>query len=220
MLSDPRGARFVANFAGQWLQLRNLRNARPNSAQFPDFDDNLRHGFRQETEMLFASILHEDRSVLDLLRADYTFLNERLARHYGVPGIYGTNFRRVGVTQDERKGILGHGSILTVTSHADRTSPVVRGKWILENLLGAPPPPPPPDVPALAENTEDAPPRALRARLELHRANPICASCHKLMDPSVSRWTTLMPSAFGERKSPAHPSTRPANSPTGLPSTA
>ncbi len=183
MLSDPRGARFVANFAGQWLQLRNLRNARPNSAQFPDFDDNLRHGFRQETEMLFASILHEDRSVLDLLRADYTFLNERLARHYGVPGIYGTNFRRVGVTQDERKGILGHGSILTVTSHADRTSPVVRGKWILENLLGAPPPPPPPDVPALAENTEDAPPRALRARLELHRANPICASCHKLMDP-------------------------------------
>jgi len=183
MLADPRGARFVSNFAGQWLQLRNLRNARPNSAQFPDFDDNLRQSFRQETEMLFASILNEDRSVLDLLRADYTFLNERLARHYGVPGIYGTNFRRVAVTQDERKGILGHGSILTVTSHADRTSPVVRGKWILENLLGAPPPPPPPDVPALVENTEDAPPRALRARLELHRANPICSSCHKLMDP-------------------------------------
>lgn len=183
MLADPRGSRFTSNFAGQWLQLRNLRNARPNSFDFPDFDDNLRQSLRQETEMLFASILNENRSVLDLLRADYTFLNERLARHYGVPGIYGTNFRRVAVTQDERKGILGHGSILTVTSHADRTSPVVRGKWILENLLGAPPPPPPPDVPALEENTDDAPPKALRARLELHRANAICASCHKLMDP-------------------------------------
>ncbi len=183
MLADPKAQRFVANFAGQWLQLRNLKNARPNSAEFPDFDDNLRQGFRQETEMLFASVLQEDRSVLDLLRADYTFLNERLARHYGNPGIYGTNFRRVPVTQEERKGILGHGSILTVTSHADRTSPVVRGKWILENLLGAPPPPPPPDVPTLPENAEGAPPKALRARLELHRANPICASCHKLMDP-------------------------------------
>lgn len=183
MLADPRGARFGSNFAGQWLQLRNLRNARPNSADFPDFDDNLRQSFRQETEMFFASVLKEDRSVLDLLRADYTFLNERLARHYGVPGIYGSNFRRVVVTQDQRKGLLGHGSILTVTSHADRTSPVVRGKWILENLLGAPPPAPPPDVPALPENTEDAPPKALRARLELHRASPICASCHKLMDP-------------------------------------
>lgn len=183
MLADPRGTRFVSNFAGQWLQLRNLRNARPNSADFPDFDDNLRQGLRQETEMLFASILNEDRSVIDLLRADYTFLNERLARHYGIPGIYGTNFRRVAVTQDERKGILGHGSILTITSHADRTSPVVRGKWILENLLGAPPPPPPPDVPALSENAEGAPPKALRARMELHRTNPICASCHKLMDP-------------------------------------
>ena len=183
MLADPKGQRFVANFAGQWLQLRNLRNARPNSAEFPDFDDNLRQGFRQETEMLFASVLAENRSVLDLLRADYTFLNERLAQHYGVEGIYGSNFRRVAVAQDERRGILGHGSILTVTSHADRTSPVVRGKWILENLLGAPPPPPPPDVPTLPENTEGAPPKTLRARMELHRANPVCASCHKVMDP-------------------------------------
>jgi hypothetical protein len=133
--------------------------------------------------MLFASILRENRSVLDLLRADYTFLNERLARHYNYPGIYGSNFRRVPVVQDERKGILGHGSVLTVTSHADRTSPVVRGKWILENLLGAPPPPPPPDVPQLPENAEGAPPKALRARLELHRANAVCASCHKVMDP-------------------------------------
>ena len=183
MLADPRAERFVSNFAGQWLQLRNLRNARPNSADFPDFDDNLRQGFRRETELFFASILQEDRSVLDLLRADYTFLNERLARHYGVPGIYGSNFRRVAVTEDARRGFLGQGSILTVTSHADRTSPVVRGKWILENLLGAPPPPPPPEVPPLPENTEDAPPRTLRARVELHRENAVCASCHKVMDP-------------------------------------
>ncbi len=183
MLADPEAERFVSNFAGQWLQLRNLRNARPNSADFPDFDDNLRQGFRQETEMLFASVLDENRSVLDLLHADYTFLNERLARHYGIPGVYGSNFRRVAVTQDERRGLLGQGSILTVTSHADRTSPVVRGKWILENLLGAPPPPPPPEVPALTENEEGAPPKSLRARMELHRANPVCASCHKLMDP-------------------------------------
>jgi hypothetical protein len=183
MLADPRGSRFVANFAGQWLQLRNLKNARPNSAIFPDFDDNLRQDFRQETEMLFASLLAEDRSVLDLLRADYTFLNERVAEHYGVAGVYGSNFRRVPVVQEERKGILGHGSILTVTSHADRTSPVVRGKWILENLLGAPPPAPPPEVPPLTENSEGAPPKSLRARLELHRENAVCASCHKTMDP-------------------------------------
>ena len=183
MLADPRSARFVANFAGQWLQLRNLKNARPNSMIFPDFDDNLRNDYRRETEMLFASVLKEDRSVLDLLRADYTFLNERLAKQYGVAGIYGSNFRRVSVTQEERKGLLGQGSILTVTSHADRTSPVVRGKWILENLLGAPPPAPPPEVPPLADNSEGAPPKALRARMELHRANAICAGCHKTMDP-------------------------------------
>lgn len=183
MLADPRSARFVANFAGQWLQLRNLKNARPNSMIFPDFDDNLRTDYRRETEMLFASVLKEDRSVLDLLRADYTFLNERLAKQYGVAGVYGSNFRRVPVAQEERKGLLGQGSILTVTSHADRTSPVVRGKWILENLLGAPPPAPPPEVPPLADSAEGAPPKALRARMELHRANAICAGCHKTMDP-------------------------------------
>lgn len=183
MLADPRGSRFVSNFAGQWLQLRNLRNVRPNSEEFPNFDDNLRQDFRKETEMFFASVLDENRSVLDLLRANYTFLNERLAIHYGIPGIYGSNMRRVAITQDERRGLLGQGSILTVTSHADRTSPVVRGKWILENLLNAPPPPPPPQVPPLAENAEGAPPKSLRARLELHRANAVCASCHKLMDP-------------------------------------
>lgn len=200
MLDDPRSARFVANFAGQWLQLRNLKNARPNSGVFPDFDDNLRQGFRQETEMLFASILAENRSVLDLLQSDYTFLNERLAIHYGVEGVYGSNFRRVPVTKEERKGILGHGSVLTVTSHADRTSPVVRGKWILENLLGAPPPPPPPDVPALNENAEGELPKTLRKRLELHRENAVCASCHKAMDPigfsldnydAVGTWRTV-----------------------------
>lgn len=183
MLADPRGQRFVSNFAGQWLQLRNLRNARPNSGEFPDFDDNLRQDFRSETELLFASVLREDRSVLDLLRADYTFLDERLARHYGIEGVYGSNMRQVALTQEERWGLLGQGSILTVTSHADRTSPVVRGKWILENLLDAPPPPPPPTVPPLSENTEGAPPKSLRARLEMHRANAVCASCHKLMDP-------------------------------------
>jgi hypothetical protein len=183
MLADPRGQRFVSNFAGQWLQLRNLRNARPNSAEFPDFDDNLRQDFRKETELLFASVLRENRSVLDLLRADYTFLDERLARHYGIEGVYGSNMRQVALIQEERRGLLGQGSILTVTSHADRTSPVVRGKWILENILDAPPPPPPPTVPPLSENAEGAPPKSLRARLELHRANAVCASCHKLMDP-------------------------------------
>jgi hypothetical protein len=144
-------------------------------------------------------VLTENRSVLDLLRADYTFLNERLAEHYGVPGVYGSNFRRVPVDADERKGILGQGSILTVTSHADRTSPVVRGKWILENLLGAPPPAPPPEVPPLGDNAEGAPPKSLRARMELHRTNPVCASCHKTMDPigfamenydAVGEWRT------------------------------
>ncbi len=183
MLKDPKSARFVENFAGQWLQLRNLNNARPNSADFPNFDDNLRTGFSRETELLFASILQEDRSALDLLRADYTFVNERLARHYGIANVYGSQFRRVSVTDNARLGILGHGSVLTVTSHADRTSPVVRGKWVLENLLAAPPPAPPPNVPALPENSEEKLPKSLRARLELHRKDPICAGCHAVMDP-------------------------------------
>jgi hypothetical protein len=183
MLDDPKSERLVENFAGQWLHLRNLKSARPNSADFPNFDDNLRTGFRRETELLFASVLRENRSVLDFLRADYTFVNERLAKHYGIPGIYGSQFRRVPVKDPARLGILGHGSILTVTSHADRTSPVVRGKWVLENLLGAPPPPAPPDIPALPENGEAEVPKTLRARLELHRANPACAGCHAVMDP-------------------------------------
>jgi mono/diheme cytochrome c family protein len=181
MLTDQRAEALVRNFAGQWLQLRNVRTVLPNSEVFPDFDDNLREGFLRETELLFSSIMREDRSVLDLLRADYTFVNERLARHYGLPNIYGSRFRRVAVTDEARKGLLGHGSVLAITSHAERTSPVLRGKWILENLLGTPPPPPPADVPALEDKNEQA--RTVRERMEQHRANPVCASCHKVMDP-------------------------------------
>jgi hypothetical protein len=182
MLADTRADALVSNFAGQWLQLRNVRSVQPNSDMFPDFDDNLRRGFRRETEMLFASIVRENRSVLDLLTADYTFVNERLARHYGMPGIYGSHYRRVKVTDEARRGLLGHGSILAVTSHAERTSPVLRGKWVLENLLGQPVPPPPEDVPQLTAPSQDAP-KTLRQQMELHRATPVCASCHKVMDP-------------------------------------
>jgi hypothetical protein len=183
MLADERSQALVANFAGQWLQLRNLRSAFPDSREFPNFDDQLRQGFRRETEMLFDSIVREDRSVLDLLTADYTFVNERLAKHYGIPNVYGDQFRRVAVTDEARKGLLGQGSILTVTSHADRTSPVVRGKWILDTLLGSPPPLPPMNVPPLKERAALARPMTMRERMEQHRANPVCASCHKVMDP-------------------------------------
>jgi mono/diheme cytochrome c family protein len=184
MLADPRAAALVRNFAGQWLQLRNLANVTPNSDYFPDFDDNLRQAFQQETELLFASIIREDRGVLDLIDADYTFVNERLAKHYGIPYVYGTHFRRIAVTDDARKGLLGHGSILALTSHAKNTSPVLRGKWVLENLLGMPPPAPPPDVPSLDEPAS-VPARqpTMREQMERHRANPVCANCHKLMDP-------------------------------------
>jgi hypothetical protein len=183
MLADPKSEALVTNFAGQWLQVRNLRNMAPNSNEFPDFDDNLRQAFQRETEMFFESIMREDRNVVDLLTADYTFLNERLAIHYGIPGVHGDQYRRVVLTDDARKGLLGKGSILLVTSHADRTSPVVRGKWILENLLGTPPPPPPQAVPPLKDNEEGNRPLTMRARMEEHRANPVCASCHKVMDP-------------------------------------
>ena len=181
MLADPKSSAIVANFAGQWLQLRNIRAVQPNSNLFPDFDDNLRRSMRRETELLFESIIREDRSVLDLLRADYTHLDERLARHYGVLNIYGSQFRRVPVPDDARRGLLGHASILSVTSHAERTSPVLRGKWVLENLLGLIVPPPPEDIPPLVASQDE--PKTLRAQMELHRANPVCASCHKLMDP-------------------------------------
>jgi hypothetical protein len=223
MLTDGRSHNLVSNFAGQWLYLRNLDSATPDLRLFPDFDDNLRQAFREETELFFESILREDRSALDLLRADYTFLNERLAKHYGIPNIYGSRFRRVTLEQSpgsnrresahssskesqsrftstatghEQGGLLRQGSILTVTSYATRTSPVIRGNWILGNLLGVPPPPPPPNVPALKENTiaESLP---IRERLAAHRANAACASCHSLMDPvgfslenfdAIGRW--------------------------------
>ena len=183
MLADPRSRALVENFAGQWLHLRNVRSVLPNSDEFPDFDDNLRQAFRRETELLFESIIREDRNVLDLLRADYTFVNERLARHYGIPGIYGSRFRRVPVTDDARKGLLGKGSMLAVTSHAERTSPVLRGKWVLENIVGLPVPPPPPDVPQLKPAEDGQKPKTLREQMAEHRTNPTCATCHKVMDP-------------------------------------
>ncbi|HEX5107210.1 MAG TPA: DUF1592 domain-containing protein [Vicinamibacterales bacterium] len=182
MLADPRSEALVENFAGQWLQVRNLRTATPDKNDFPDFDDNLRRAFETELDLFFGSIVREDRSVLDLLSADYTFLNERLAQHYGVPNVYGSQFRRVVLADEARRGLLGKGGILLVTSHADRTSPVARGKWILDNLIGAPPPPPPPDVPALPEPTA-AQPLTMRGRMERHRASPACASCHRQLDP-------------------------------------
>ena len=181
MIADPKARAITDNFAGQWLYLRNLRGIQPNSDLFPDFDDNLREAMRTEAELFFASVVAEDRSVLDLLTADDTFVNERLARHYGVAGVTGSRFQRVRVA-DARRGLLGKGAILLATSHATTTSPVLRGKWILDNILGSPPPAPPPDVPALAENDPVAP-RTMREQLERHRANPTCAACHKLMDP-------------------------------------
>jgi mono/diheme cytochrome c family protein len=183
LLADRRSNSFVSNFAGQWLQLRNLRGIIPNSETFPDFDDNLRQAFRREAELFFDSIMREDRSVLDLLDADYTFVNERLARHYGIRGVVGSHFRRVPLTDPVRRGLLGKGAVLMVTSHATTTSPVLRGKWVLENLMGAPPPVPPPDVPAIEEPAPGAAPRTMREQMEKHRANPTCAACHKIMDP-------------------------------------
>ena len=185
MLADPRAETLTTNFASQWLHLRNLDAVRPDARAFPDFDDNLRQGFRTETQLLFGSVVEEDRSVTDLLTADYTFLNERVATHYGVPGIYGDHFRRVALPADSpRAGVLGHGSILTVTSYATRTSPVLRGKWILENLLGTPPPPPPPNVPPLEESASSTEVTSMRERMVAHRQNPACAVCHRIMDPA------------------------------------
>ncbi len=183
MLADRRSETLVTNFADQWLYLRNLKNIQPDFQTFPDFDDNLRQAMKRETELFFGSIISEDRSVLDLINADYTFVNERLARHYGIPNIYGTDFRRVTISDPARRGLLGQGSILTVTSMPNRTSPVLRGKWILTNLLGNPPTPPPPGVPALKDNEAGAKKVSLRERMEAHRANPACAGCHQVMDP-------------------------------------
>ncbi len=198
MLADPRSRSLATNFAGQWLRLRNLDSFTPDLRLFPDFDDNLRQSFRQETELFFENVLREDESVLTLLKADYTFVNERLAKHYGIPHVQGSRFRRVttGPQSERGGGLLRHGSILTVTSYANRTSPVLRGHWVLANLLGTPPPPPPADIPALKDNTVSST-LSVRERLAEHRANAACASCHNLMDPAgfalenydaVGRW--------------------------------
>ena len=202
MLADPRSAALAKNFAGQWLRLRNISGALPSDVIFPNFGESLREDFVRETELFFDSIMREDRSVLDLLTADYTFLNERLARHYDIRGVYGADFRRVTLVDDNRRGLLGQGSILTVTSYGERTSPVGRGKWVLENVLGTPPPPPPPNVPELEPQENTGKVLAMRERMEQHRANPVCASCHKIMDPlglalenfdAVGRWRSHMP---------------------------
>jgi mono/diheme cytochrome c family protein len=183
MLADTRSKALVSNFASQWLHLRNLDSMTPDMRLFPDFDDNLRQAFRQETELFIENVLREDRPVLELLNAKYTFVNERLAKHYGIPNVYGSRFRRIDLGADSwRGGLLRQGSILTVTSYATRTSPVIRGKWVLDNLLAVPPPPPPPDVPTLKDNTVDGR-LSVRSRLAEHRSNPACSSCHNLMDP-------------------------------------
>jgi mono/diheme cytochrome c family protein len=183
MLKDPKARALVDNFGGQWLQTRNLGAATPDPALFPTFDEYLRTAMLKETELFFEAVLQEDRSVLAFLDADFTFMNERLARHYGIPGVEGDQFRRVTLTGDQRGGILTHASVLTVTSNPTRTSPVKRGKWILENLLGTPPPPPPPDAGELPETKEAVLSGSLRKRMETHRTNPNCATCHQRMDP-------------------------------------
>jgi hypothetical protein len=181
MIDDPRADTLVSNFAGQWLHLRNVQTQNPDPVIF-SFDEALRQSFLTETELLVSSIFREDRSLLELLSADFTFVNERLAEHYGIPRVYGSQFRRVPVTDVNRRGLLGQGSILTVTSYPNRTSVVQRGKWILENLLGTPPPPPPPDVPEL-KAAPSGKVLTMREQMQAHRANPICASCHGRMDP-------------------------------------
>ena len=182
MLADSRSDSLIENFVGQWLYLRNLPGVKPDPDAFPEFDDNLRAAFQRETELFVKNQIDEDNNVLELLTADYTYLNERLAGHYGVDGVYGTHFRKVSFNDGKRGGLLGQGSILTATSYPNRTSPTLRGKWVLDNLLGAPPPPPPPNVPDL-EDSDTVSPRSVRERLEAHRTNPVCASCHSRMDP-------------------------------------
>src|SRR2546428_4723284 len=182
MLADSRAESLVTNFAGQWLYLRNLATVIPDGRQFPDFDDNLRQAFRRETELFFESILKENRSVVELLNANYTFLNERLAKYYGIPNVYGSNFRRVTLAGDSiRGGLLGQGSILTVTSYANRTSPVQRGKWVLENILGTPPPPPPPNVPPLIEDNPVGKVLTMRERMDQNWTNRVCSGCNILL---------------------------------------
>jgi mono/diheme cytochrome c family protein len=214
MLADPRARALVTNFAGQWLFLRNIPRIQPDPAAFPSFDENLRQALEQETEMLIESTLREDRSVVDLLTTDYTFLNQRLAAHYGIEGIYGSEFRRVAITDPRRKGLLGQASILAVTSYPNRTSPTIRGKWVLEQLLGMPPPPPPPNVPSLKEEPGAAT-LTMRQRMEQHRANPTCAVCHRQMDPLGFALENF--DGLGRWRDSAGPGTGPIDSAGALP---
>src|SRR5579859_773212 len=198
MLLDPKAVALVDNFAGQWLELRNLDSVTPDPDRFPNFDEDLRKAMRQETRLFFETVIHEDRSILDFIDGKFTFLNERLAKHYGIPGVTGPEFRRVELTGDQRSGVLTQASILTVSSYPTRTSPVIRGKWVLENFLNDPPPPPPPGVPNLDEKAAGTT-ASLRQQLEKHRASPVCASCHNRMDPlgfglenynAIGKWRT------------------------------
>ena len=183
MLADPQATRFLNDFVGQWLQIRNINEQSPDGGLFAQFNDTLRKAMVTETELFFESQVRGDRPIPELLRSSYTYLNEPLARHYGVDHVYGSRFRRVELEDDRRHGLLGHASLLTITSYANRTSIVLRGKWVLENILGSPPPPPPPNVPPLAENDPAGAPTSLREKMERHRSNPVCASCHAKIDP-------------------------------------
>ena len=228
MLVDPRASQLVRNFAGQWLYLRNLRGVVPDAIAFPEFDENLRDAFRQETELFVESLIRDDRSVLDLLGADYTFVNERLAGHYGIPNVYGSHFRRVsleGELAERRGGLFGHASILTVTSYPNRTSPVLRGKWMLTNILGTPPPPPPPNVPDLPERGEDGQAATVRDRLQRHRESPVCSVCHARMDPlglalenydAIGKWRTTGEADLPIDSSGTLPDGTAFRGPTGL----
>ena len=225
MLADPRSRALVKNFAGQWLYLRNIARISPDQTAFPDFDENLRNALAKETELLIESQMREDHPVADLLTADYTFLNERLAQHYGIKGIYGSEFRRVKLEDPNRYGLLGQASILAVTSYPNRTAPTIRGKWVLEQLLGSPPPPPPPNVPSLKDDAT-AQKLTMRQRMEQHRANPTCAACHKLMDPlgfslenfdALGSWrASTAPGSGPIDASGTLPDGTPFNGPTGL----
>ena len=226
LLADARSMALIDNFVSQWLRLRNLESQQRESADYPEFDENLREAFRRETELFVESTIREDRSLLELLSANYTFVNERLARHYGIPGVYGDRFRRVTLDRDHpRGGLLGHGGLLMVTSHPNRTSPVLRGKWLLESILGAPPPEPPPNVPGLPDRGEGGAPASVRERLEQHRANPVCASCHAPMDPlgfalenfdAIGRWRTTGEAGLPIDASATMPSGEQFDGPAGL----
>ncbi|HEX2139175.1 MAG TPA: DUF1588 domain-containing protein, partial [Woeseiaceae bacterium] len=185
MLEDPRAAALATRFASLWLRLQDIEQLHPDEFLFPDYNEQLMHAMRRETELFFLHLVKEDKSLLELYRADYTFMNERLAKHYGIPGVTGDEFRKVSYPNQQRVGIFGHGSILAQTSLGNRTSPVLRGKWVVEVLLGTPPPPPPPGVPDLeeTEGVKDGEILTTRKRMEMHRANPVCAACHKVMDP-------------------------------------